>query len=109
MRSAFTRDEITLCTYGARYDVDDIGGIEAIHRLEARSEASIHMKMQNIAAILDEEAIPRESDVSPLSGLPHGQSGRRTHWEWVQPLTRLSKAELLETCLGIVAANSQQT
>jgi hypothetical protein len=36
-RKPFTRDEIVLCIYAARYDIADIGGIETIHALQSRS------------------------------------------------------------------------
>jgi hypothetical protein len=100
-RNAYTKDEIALCTYAARFDVHDIGGIEAIRSLSGRSEASIQMKIQNIAAMLDEAGIARESDVSALTGVPADQSGRRTNWDWVEPLASISKAQLLSTCKRI--------
>ena len=100
----FTRDEVLLCTYAARFDVDDLGGVEAIQSLRRRSAGSIRMKIQNIASMLDEEGIQRESDVSPLTGRPPGESGRRTNWDWVEPLVPLSRSELLSKCKAVLAA-----
>ncbi len=100
----FTQDEITLCAYAARFDVQDIGGVKAIRRLSRRGEGSIRMKIQNIASMLDEENIPRESNVSPLTGRPPGATGRRTNWEWVEPLALLPRDELLSRCRILLAA-----
>ncbi len=98
---AFSEDEIILCTYAVLYGSRDIGGIESI-QVANRSVASIQMKIQNIAAMLDERGIRRFSHVSPLSGLPAGQRGRLTNWKVVEPLTRLSRAQLLERCQAIL-------
>ena len=73
----FTRNEVVLCAYAARFDGADFGGVEAIHALSLRSRDSILLKILNIAAMLDEEGVARESAVNPLSGLPAGQQGRR--------------------------------
>ena len=80
MSQLYTEDEVTLCTYAARFDDAAIGGIEAIRRLRGRSAESVTAKIQNIAAMLDEEGIARENRVAPLTGRPAGQSGRRTNW-----------------------------
>ena len=58
-RNAFTRDELVLCIYAARYAIVDIGGINVIHSLRSRSLASIRMRIQNIVAMCDEEGISR--------------------------------------------------
>ena len=107
-RGPFTKDEITLCTYGARFDGRDIGGIEAICSIRGRSKASIELKIRNIASMLDEEGISRESDVHALTGRPTGESGRRTNWEWVKPLTSLPRSELLERCRAILDAHQRE-
>ena len=101
-RTPYTIDEVVLCAYAARYDGADFGGMHAIHRLQGRSLGSIRMKIQNIAAMLDEEAIGRYSDVSPLSGRPPGEDGRRTNWDLVSELVKLSRSEFLSTCREIV-------
>ena|SRR6266446_3538680 len=100
-RNYFTRDEIILCTYAAMYDADDFGGIFKIERLTHRSLASIKMKIQNIAAMLDEAGAVRYGNVAPLTGLPRGQSGRTTNWEIVEPLYKLSKQAFLQKCRSI--------
>jgi len=101
----YTKNEIILCTYAALYGEADFGGIEKIESLENRSTKSIKMKIQNIVAILDEDGIERYSNVSPLSGRPTGQKGRRTNWNWVEPLTTDAKIKLLIKCQNILAAN----
>ena len=101
-RNLFTHEEIVLCTYAARFDGREIGGIDAIHGICGRSRASIRMKIMNIAAMLDEEGIPRENEEPALSGLPAGETGRRTNWNWVRPLSQLSRAELLKKCQAIM-------
>jgi hypothetical protein len=85
---------------GSKYATS--GGIQAIRSISGRSGASIQMKIQNIAAMLDEEGIARESDVSPLKGVPAGQSGRRTNWDWIERLASIPKAELLSICRRIL-------
>ena len=87
------------------YEASDFGGERRIAALTNRSPASIQMKIQNIAAMLDQAGIRRESVVSPLTGLPHGQSGRMTNWEWVEPLTRVDRKALLERCHRIIAGS----
>ena len=100
--SQFTRAEVVLCAYAARYHGDDFGGVEAIHSLTARSRDSIQLKVLNIAAMLDEEGITRESDVNPLSGLPAGQQGRRTNWDVVSELVPLSREHHMLECRSIL-------
>jgi len=90
-RNSYTEEEIFLCAYAALYNGDDFGGAEAVSLLTGRSVGSIQMKIQNIAAMLDEEGIPRTSKVSPLTGTPPGQGSRRTNWDLIQPLTRMSQ------------------
>jgi predicted HNH restriction endonuclease len=104
--SAFTRDEVVLCTYAARFNDEDFGGIDAIDSFTGRSRASIQMKVLNIAAMLDEEGIARESSVSPLSGLPAGQQGRRTNWDTVSELVDLTREEHLAECHQILDRHS---
>ena len=106
-RNYFTTDEITLCTYAAMFEAADFGGESKIALLTRRSPASIRMKIQNIAAMLDDAHVPRESVVSPLSGLPRGETGRSTNWETVEPLTKLPKQTFLTRCQGIVARSSR--
>lgn len=98
----YTLDEVMLCTYAAMYNADDFGGLSAIHSITKRSVASIQMKISNIVAMLDEESIPRNRNLSALSGVPNGQSGRRTNWPWVEPLTRLPRQELLRRCRNVL-------
>jgi len=102
-RNYFTPEEITLCAYAAMYEAADFGGESKITRLTNRSPASIRMKIQNIAAMLDHAGIRRERVVSPLTGLRHGQVGRTTNWETVEPLARLGRKTFLERCHGILA------
>ena len=98
MRRLLKQEEITLCTYVAIYGTDDIVSLESIQKVRGRSLPSIEMDIRSIAAMLDEEGIVRYSDVPPLSGVTTSEEGRRTSWEWVEPLTKLSKAQLLVRC-----------
>lgn len=100
--SPFTWAEVVLCAYAARYEGDDFGGVEAIHSLNARSRVSIQLKVLNIAAMLDEEGVTRESAVNPLSGLPAGQQGRRTNWDVVSELVLLTREQHLADCRHIL-------
>jgi len=100
--AAFTRDEVVLCAYAARFNGDDFVAVEAIHSITLRSRDSIQLKILNIAAMPDEEGIARESAVNPLSGLPTGQQGRRTNWDIVSGLVGLSRSEHLAECRRIL-------
>jgi hypothetical protein len=102
-RVDFTRDEVVLCAYAARFNSIDLGGVEVIHSLKRRNPASIRLKILNIASMLDEEGITRESAVTALSGLPKGQHGRRTDWDIVSKLVGLSREEHLAECRRILA------
>jgi hypothetical protein len=104
-RNYFTPDEIVLYTYAAMYDAADFGGISKIEGLTNRSRASIQMKIQNIASMVDEAGISRSSDVSPLTGLPTGETGRKTNWAFVEPLSRLSQQTFLERCRRILVSS----
>lgn len=106
--SLFTRDEILLCTYAARFDEKDFGGVDVIRQLQRRTRASVTAKIQNIAAMLDEEGIPRENRIAPLTGRPAGGSGRRTNWEWVEPVVTLPRTELLNQCRVVLRANENR-
>jgi predicted HNH restriction endonuclease len=98
-----TPDELTLCTYAAMYDANDFGGVQAIFELGFRSLGSIKMKIQNIAAMLDEEGIARQSEAKALSGVPPGRRGRRTDWEFVSSLLLLPRDEFLGLCFSTLA------
>jgi hypothetical protein len=98
----YTHEEVTLCAYAALFDERDFGGFEPIRRISNRPLQSVKDKVLNIAAMLDEEGIPRQKKVATLSGLPTGRKGRRTNWNWVQPLALLPQNQLLDLCRRIV-------
>ena len=101
-RSPFTRGELVLCIYAAVYDIADIGGIDAIHMLQSRSRSSIRMKIQNLVSMCDEEGITRFNEEHPLTGLPAGETGRRTNWDLVSEYSRVSRSEHLQECERIL-------
>ena len=108
-KNYFSYNEIVLCTYVARYNSpeDELLNINwrylgSIQQLRGRSLASIRMKIQNIAAMLDETNIARVKDISPLSGRPPGKDGRKTNWDWIEPLTKMSKLTLRKMCVSIM-------
>jgi predicted HNH restriction endonuclease len=101
-RKAFTHDELVLCVYAALYDINDFGGLDQIHRLQSRSVASIRMKIQNIVAMCDEAGVPRHNSENPLTGLPHGQAGRRTNWDMVSHYSGVSREQHLHECKLII-------
>lgn len=101
-RKLYTENEIILCTYSAIYDADDFGGIFEIGKLTNRSTDSIKMKIQNIAAMLDEAGIQRFNRVPKLTGLSTGQSGRKTNWDIVKNIHKLPKGEFLRKCKSLV-------
>ena len=102
-RNLFTEDEIVLCTYIARFGRDKYDEL-AIHNRCSRSLDSIKMKVRNIAVMLDEEGYPFSSNVAPLSGRPHGETGRRTNWNVVSRLVQLSEAAHYAKCVRILGA-----
>lgn len=100
-RNLFTKDEITLCTYIARFGKNEFDEND-IHKLKSRSVSSIKMKVQNIASMLDEEGFKTNDNISKLTGKPPGQKGRRTNWDIVNNLTDLNKHEFLSMCQRII-------
>lgn len=100
--SPFSNEELILCIYAARYDVLDIGGIEAIQGIHSRSYASIKLKIQNIVAMLDEEGVSRTNSEHALTGLPAGKKGRRTNWDMVSKYLPVSKEKHLLECQTIL-------
>lgn len=101
MRKLFTEDEIVLCTYIARFGRGFFNE-KRISRLENRSESSVKMKVQNIAAMLKEEGFQHSPDVSPLSGVTTGGDGRRTNWGIVESVAEVSKDGLKQRCRQIL-------
>lgn len=107
-RVEYTAEEVTLCTYAAMYDSADFGGDVAIRNLRRRPEekhsmASIKMKIQNIASMLDEREIPRENNrIAPLTGKTTGENGRTTNWDIVQRLYNLEREVFLQRCVSII-------
>ena len=108
-RNSFTEDEVVLCAYAALYDEYEFGGIDAIQRLTSRSRSSISMKIRNIAAKLEEEDLPRNNRITPLTGTAPGQGSRRTNWEIIEPLTRIPRRSLQTRCARIVASLAMET
>ena len=102
-RPYYTDEEITLCVYAALHDGDEIGGNQAIGTLTGRPLSSISAKVRNIAAKLDEEGIHRTNTLSALTGTTTGKPARSTNWETVEPLTKITREELLLRCHTIFA------
>ena len=105
-RNAFTHDELVLCIYAALYDIADFGGLEQIHGIQSRSVASIRMKIQNLVAMCDEAGVTRQNSEHPLTGLPQGQTGRRTNWDVVSHYSGVSREDHLQQCLRIIQASA---
>lgn len=100
-RKLYTKEEIILCTYIARYGRREFDE-NNIHLLENRSISSIKMKVQNIASMLYEEGFNVHHEVSKLTGKPPGEKGRRTNWEIVSGLTDFNKTKFLSICQSII-------
>lgn len=105
-RNAFTREELVLCIYAAFYDIADFGGLDQIHALHSRSVASIRMKIQNLVAMCDEFGVTRHNSEHPLTGLPHGQTGRRTNWDLVSQYSGVSREDHLQECRQIIQSSA---
>jgi len=100
-RNLYTKDEIILCSYLARFGKLEFDEND-IHKLKSRSISSIKMKVQNIASMLDEEGFKTDNNTSKLTGKPSGQKGRRTNWDIVSNLTNLNKEQHLTLCHEII-------
>ena len=103
-RNLYSKDEIVLCTYIARFGRDRFDENDIYH-LKERSVSSLKMKVQNIAAMLAEEGYDIDGDVSQLSGKTTGEKGRRTNWDIVRNHTELKKSEMLVICEKIIKIN----
>jgi len=101
-KNYYSYEETLLCTYAAMYDAQDFGGYQCISEIKGRSSGSIWMKIRNIAALLDEEGIKRSNNIKPLSGMPPGESGRKTSWDIVSFAVKLPKLELKLKCLMLL-------
>ena len=99
-RNLFSEDEIVLCAYIARFGRRKFDE-STIHNWCFRSLDSIKMKVQNIAAMLDEEGYPFSSTITPLSGRPRGEGVRRTNWSVVSSLVQLSEGAHYAKCNNI--------
>jgi hypothetical protein len=97
----YTKNEIILCTHIALYDRGLLRE-KRIARYGDRSVDSVIMKVLNIAAMLDENGISRNSKVSPLTGKKTGERGRETDWPLVQELVQLEEKELWQKCKTIL-------
>ena len=100
-RKLFTKNEIVLCTYIARFGRDYFDE-KRICCIENRSESSVKMKVQNIAAMLNEEGLPHSPEVSCLSGVTTGKEGRRTNWDIIKELVNQEKQEMKAMCKEIL-------
>ncbi|MFL0353165.1 hypothetical protein [Xanthomarina sp. GH4-25] len=100
-RNLYTKEEIILCTYIARFGRSKFDESD-IHKLKERSISSIKMKVQNIASMLVENGFEIDSEVSILTGKPHGKKGRRTNWDIVEALAATNKIDLFNLCSKII-------
>lgn len=102
MRNLYTEDEIIVCTYIARFGRYDFTEHDVV-KITNRSLSSIKMKVQNIASMLDEAGAKTSDQVSKLTGLPTGQTGRKTNWGVVKQYLTLPKDEHRKRCIAIIS------
>ncbi|WP_282148512.1 hypothetical protein [Algibacter lectus] len=100
-RNLYTKEEIILCTYIARFGRSEFNESD-IHKLKERSVSSIKMKVQNIASMLVEHGFEINPEVSKLTGKPNGEKGRTTNWDIVKTLTTFNKVDLYNQCEKII-------
>lgn len=100
-KNFYTKDEIILCTYIARFGRAKFSE-DDIHHLKERSVSSIKMKVQNIAAMLYENGYETDSNISKLTGKPSGKKGRMTNWDIVKDLAEIDKEDLFNLCTKII-------
>jgi len=101
MRNPYTENEVVLCAYIALFDTALLN-TKKITSIAGRSEASIKLKVQNIAAMLDHKSIKRNQNITALTGLVRGETGRDTDWEVVEPLIQMGKEAHWKKCKGIL-------
>lgn len=104
-RNLYSKNEIILCTYIARFGNSEIDEYD-VYKLQNRSLSSIKMKIQNIASMLDEKGHKTESSIPKLTGMKSGQKGRRTNWDIVQNYTNLNQDEFRSKCNLILDSKS---
>lgn len=101
-RNLFTKNEIIICTYIAKYGRNEFDEND-IHKLNERSVSSIKMKVQNIASMLNEQGFSTDPSISKLSGVPLGKKPRMTNWDIVEKLADLNKKEFLRKFEKIIS------
>lgn len=100
-KNYYTEQEVVLCAYIALYS-SGLLSEKKIANFGSRSEGSVKMKIQNIAAMLDEKGIARNPAVKALSGMPPGESGRATDWSILEKLLSVGKENHWTQCKGIL-------
>lgn len=101
-KNYYTEQEVVLCAYIALYG-SGLLSEKKIANFGTRSEGSVKMKVQNIAAMLDDKGISRCADIKALSGMPPGESGRETDWPIVKKVVVSGKAEHWAQCKSILS------
>ena len=100
------KDEIILCTYIARFGRRFIDEGQICSLSHIRSVASIKANVSNIAHMMLEEGYGCSRKVSPLSGKPTGEQGRRTNWEVVRTLVDLTEPEFKRQITEILSCHA---
>ena len=106
VKNFYTEYEIILCCYISRFG-RNLFKEEDIAKINNRSLSSIKMKVQNIASMLDEEGAKTSHEVSKLTGLPAGQTGRRTNWDVVKRYANMPQEEHRKKCIEILSHNKK--
>lgn len=101
VKNLYSENEIILCTYIARFGRNDFSEKDIV-KIKNRSLDSIRMKVQNIAAMLNEAGVETSDQISKLTGLPAGQTGRKTNWSQVKQCLNLSHEEHKSKCINIL-------
>ena len=92
----YTESEIVLCTFFAIYG-NDLFEMEAISKLENRSMGSIAMKIEGIAAMLEEYEVPLYSGITP------SRHCGVTNYGLVKELAKLDKLSFQAKCQPILS------
>jgi hypothetical protein len=100
----FTEEEYVLCTYAALYGDEELGGLVAIN-LNKHAANAVKIKICNIVTDMDEQSIPRASKWNPLTSSTASANARLVGWEIVEPLTQITRDELLKRCVRIRQEN----
>jgi predicted HNH restriction endonuclease len=111
----FSDQEITILTFVAKFGIHEFPDISSLKKLYkhlsdsfGRSAGSVRMKILNIASMMDDRGVARETEFAGLTGVSEGKKPRTTDWDRVENILRIPKQELLQECILILSESSDR-